>query len=320
MTINHSKLGTMAALAAIKKKSGFKNIDNHKEINSEKSAVSNNEIIEINPDYICNWHFHDRQSFELGDIKELSEDLKNNGQQQPIIVRPYKDNKFKYEVIAGERRWRAAKLAQISVLAVVKNLSEEEAAFCQISENSNRKSLSDFSIGINYKTLIEQGVVSQKQLEERLNKSKTSISELLSFSDLPKEIIAAINDMSKVSARTSATIRAYINKNKKFKQLIINLAPQIRKGLGATKLHKLLRTEEEEKTPNKKNKLKKSKEFKNQNGVLLFTSKQDNNSRSLVFNKNILKKINFDNLEEKIKEFLETQLQNLVRSCEQKNK
>jgi len=296
MTVNHSKRGTMAALQMIRKKSGIKSVDDYK----DHTTANSNEIIAINPEEACNWSLHDRQPFELGNIEELSEDLKNNGQQQPAIVRFYNGKDFKYEIIAGERRWHAAKLAKIPLLVIVKSLTEEEAAFCQISENSNRNELSDYSRGINYKKLIEQGIVSQKQLEQKLNKSKASVSELLSFADIPQEVISAIGDMSKVTSRTSATIRAYINKGEEFKNIIIQLAPRIKAGIGAAKLQQLIKTAME--YPQKVGKkIVKSKEVISVEGTKLFTSVKNHNSLLLTFDKDILDKINLSEIEEIIK-------------------
>ncbi len=99
--------------------------------------------------------------------------MKTNGQAQPCLVRPISHSPvFDYELIVGERRWRAAKIAEIDLLVMVDNLTDGQAAAIQIAENSNRKDLSDFSKGMNYSRLIDNGILTQKDLEQVLGKNK----------------------------------------------------------------------------------------------------------------------------------------------------
>src|ERR1700677_454973 len=100
----------------------------------EKNSIE--AIIKIDPIQIMNWENNDRPENELGDIDAFAKELAEVGQQVPCIVRKKDD---KYELIAGERRWRAALKARILLKVIVQNLTDQEATICQIAENTNRK-------------------------------------------------------------------------------------------------------------------------------------------------------------------------------------
>ena len=81
----------------------------------------------------------------------MAEEFLSIGQQIPCIVRKITDSvDFQYELIAGERRWRAAQKANVLLKVLIRNLSDNEAALVQISENSNRSALSDYAKGMSY--------------------------------------------------------------------------------------------------------------------------------------------------------------------------
>ena len=98
--------------------------------------MDSHEVVELNPDDCVLWDYVDRQDFEMGDIKALGLDIKKNGQIQPIIVRYNGDH---YEIIAGQRRWRACHYMNIPVEAIITDLSDEEALFVQSSENLKKE-------------------------------------------------------------------------------------------------------------------------------------------------------------------------------------
>lgn len=269
----------------------------------------NELILKIDPKLIKNWKHHDRNEFELGDIDALSEDLLTNGQQQPIIIRTINNNDYKYEVIAGERRWRACINASIKVTAIVKTLSDAEAAACQISENANRKNISFYSMGMNYSELIKEKVVTRAELQKILKKPRSTIDELLSFAGVPNEVWSAIKDMSKVSSVTASRIRSLCNKDPNNIKKIIHIATAIREGAGARKIEALINKDS-------------GKEQNNQNAVIvrssdkrhIFTWKRDSNKNtSISFPMDIRKAINFKEIEETLKKAIETQLENLKK-------
>ncbi|OAI45985.1 hypothetical protein AYO45_01885 [Gammaproteobacteria bacterium SCGC AG-212-F23] len=263
----------------------------------------------VNPHKICNWKYKDRSPVDRGDIEALSKSLKENGQAQPCIVRPLVDNeKYDYELVIGERRHLAATLAGIDLLVIIENLSDTEAAIKQIIENQNRKDLSEYSIGMSYAKLIENNVITAKDLEERLSQTKLQINRLLSFSKVPKEIWDAIEDPSRVSARTATELRALSNKGSEYIDAIITLAKKIKTGkIGGTNLPK----EVEQLIKGDSETTSSAIEIKSNNGRHLFTWRRDSNNQiSISFPKDIRDIMNKTKLEESIKKEIEIQLNN----------
>jgi ParB family chromosome partitioning protein len=195
----------------------------------------------ISPHIIKNWEMHDRPESELGDIDSLARDFLEIGQHQPCIVRPIKDKQFQYELIAGERRWRAAIKAEVDLKVIVKNISDQEAALIQSSENINRKDLSDYAKGMSYSRLLEKGILCQTDLVEKLNISKQNISRYLSFSKIPSEVSEKIQDFSKISAGTAEKIKQLCDKGNLYIKAIIHYSSLLREGkIGHNKLTTLV--------------------------------------------------------------------------------
>lgn len=276
---------------------------------------SSETILEISCDNIKNWEFHDRPENELGDIESLANEFKEIGQQQPCIVRLLNKDLNLYELIVGERRWRAAQLAKVKLKVIVKDLSDSEAAIIQASENHNRKDLSDYARGISYFHLIEKGIITQKELSEKLNISKQQISRLLSFSKIPHKITSKIQDFSKISARTAEEIKQLSNKGDDYIEAILSLCDRLQTGeIGREKLQLLV-----EKTVNKNMKFAiNNHKVYSKNGRHLFTWRQDNNNcPSIHFPKDMASLIDKKNLDPdfittKFVEFLEDYLMNVI--------
>jgi len=207
----------------------------------EELKKSPSEIISIDPDLCVNWFYSDRNEFELGDIQELAEDIKRNGQLQPAIVRKVEslDINNKYEVIAGERRWRACSIAGLGLKAIVTDANDAECLVIQTSENK-KESLSSYSLAKVYSKIMEDKKISQNNLSELLGIPKASLSNLLSFNKVPEEIWDEVKDMSQVSPKTAAFIVAHTNKGKEYTKAIKSLASHIREGRGVRFLEKCL--------------------------------------------------------------------------------
>lgn len=265
------------------------------------------EVLTVNPNRICNWQFHDRPPTELGDIDALANDLKLIGQQQPCIVRPYTENPdYDYEVIAGERRWRAASKAGIQLKVIVKPFSDNEAALSQAGENAQRKDLSDFAKGMSIAKFLESGVLTQSDLTKKLGLSKIQVNRLMSFSQVPEEIWEAVSDMSNVSARTATEIRALANKGKKNINALITLSPRIRSGkLGARNL----RQEVENLLTGETKRDGVTKKITNENGVHMYTLKVNpNNNLLLTIPSEVCDKLKLEELESLFSSYLSQQL------------
>ena len=251
------------------------------------SIVSHHKdmVIEIDPYVIKNWEFHDRPENELGDIDALAEEFLSMGQQIPCIVRKLpNDSNFQYELIAGERRWRAAQKAHLPLKVLVRNLSDNEAALVQISENSNRSALSDYAKGMSYEKLIEKKILSQSDLVDKLKISKQQVSRLLSFSKIPLQIQEALKDMTKISSGTAEQIKQLSIKGDKYIEGILKYAQQIAEGtIGKNKLTTLVN-----KYVNQVESIPSSEKIYSHNGRHLYTWRNDNNSiPSIHFPRNI---------------------------------
>ncbi len=150
-------------------------------ISTEKESV---EIVQIiNIDRIKLNENQPRKHFEYDKIKELSDSILNNGLLQPIII----DNNF--QIIAGERRWRACKLAKISEIPVIiKNLDAKESMEIALIENIQRSDLTVMEEARGFKYLVENFNYTAEKLAERLGKSRSHISNLLRLNNLPQSI------------------------------------------------------------------------------------------------------------------------------------
>ena len=242
---NKSLSGAMNVLKDLKTISDYTNTSqNTKEVISPNNNLSE-RIILIDTKYIRNWELKDRPQNELGDIDALANEFSEIGQQIPCIVRPLKDvPNYKYELIAGERRLRAAIIAKVQLKVLVKELSDSDAAIIQLSENNNRKNLSDYAKGINYSKIIEKGLITQTDLIKKIGLNKVAISRLLSFRNIPSSIVDSIGDMTRISARTASTIVSLSNKSSEHVICIINHSKLLKTGkVGHEKLKRLVELE-----------------------------------------------------------------------------
>ena len=149
-----------------------------------------------------------RRLFDKNSISELAESIKSKGLVQPILVRPSKSEVGEYEIIAGERRWRAAQIAQLHELpAVVKNLDDVEALEMAIIENVQRADLSPIEEATGYKKLMEQYSHTQEALAPIVGKSRSHIANIIRLLNLP----ASIQDMISQGIITSGHARAIMN-------------------------------------------------------------------------------------------------------------
>lgn len=207
---------------------------------AEKKDLTQNHsdetIKEIEPGDCINWQYADRQEFEMGDLQELAMNIAENGQVQPIVVRKKND---KYEVIAGERRWRACSLINKKVKVVIKKLTDEEAFLLQAAENM-KQDLSCYSKSISYQKILDSEKMTQRSLAKQLGISKSTLNNLLAFSLIPKELWDAVGDMRKVTVKTACYIKQLLNEEKVPLQELIVVANEIQKGAGSSKIRKLL--------------------------------------------------------------------------------
>ena len=135
-----------------------------------------------------------RKKFDEDALQELSESIKQYGILQPLLV---SDKKDYYEIVAGERRWRAAKLAGLKeVPVIVKDFSEQELVEISLIENIQREDLNPVEEAMAYKRLLEEFDLKQDEVAERVSKSRTAVTNsmrLLKLSERVQQMI--VDDM-----------------------------------------------------------------------------------------------------------------------------
>lgn len=134
-----------------------------------------------------------RKEFNDSSLAELSQSIAAHGVIQPIAVRSTGDGFYK--IIAGERRYRAAKMAGLSEIpAIVMELDEKTSAEVAIIENVQREDLNVIEEAAAYKTLIDEYKMTQEELSQRIGKSRSSIANILRILELPEELQTLLKD------------------------------------------------------------------------------------------------------------------------------
>ncbi len=130
-----------------------------------------------------------RQKFDEEQLEALSASIRENGILQPILVRRRGDQPGDYEIVAGERRWRAAQLAKLhEVPVVIRDLSDEKSLEIAIVENVQRQDLNALEEAEGYQRLIEEFRHSQSDIARALGKSRSHVANMVRLLSLPREV------------------------------------------------------------------------------------------------------------------------------------
>ncbi len=142
-----------------------------------------------------------RRDFDAEGLAELAASIKENGQNQPIVVRKFGS---KYQIVSGERRWRAcSKLPGQTVDAIVRDVSDIEMIYLCYSENSGRKKIYDYERSLTIKDLLEQGE-SVDNIVKRIGVHKADYYSISKFDNLDESVKAALDDFPKALGRAEA--------------------------------------------------------------------------------------------------------------------
>ena len=153
--------------------------------------------------------YQPRKTFDQNELEELAESIKVNGVLQPILVRPLTNNSKSYEIIAGERRWRASQIAKIHMVPViVRNFDDETAMGVAMIENLQRSDLNIIEEAEGYRTMMNNFQFTQEKLSDRIGKSRSHIANVLRILSLPKFVkrYVASGEISFGHARTMVTL------------------------------------------------------------------------------------------------------------------
>ena len=147
-----------------------------------------------------------RRVFDEEKIKILSESIKNYGVLQPIVLKP--DDKGKYMIIAGERRYRASKLARKSdIPAVIKDIPMKDIMEIALIENLQREELNPIEEALAYRSLIKNYEVTQEEISEAVGKSRPHITNTLRLLNLPQKIMDMIDQGQITAGHGKALLR-----------------------------------------------------------------------------------------------------------------
>ena len=206
------------------------NVDNLTNTNSK----NNLSIVPI--DYLSAGSWQVRKNFDKNELHSLSQSIKNNGIFQPIVVVSDKKNSGKYKIVAGERRWRAAQLANIHEVPIIlrDDLSSEKIVEISLLENLERTDLNPIEEAKGYQDLINEHNYTQEKVAKIFSKSRPYITNFLRLLTLQDEIKSYIVDR-KLSVGHARAIINCENSLEVARDII-------KKGLSVREVEKILKT------------------------------------------------------------------------------
>lgn len=156
------------------------------EVDEAKLDIDKNGILEVDINYIAPNEKQPRKNFDEEKLNALSQSIKENGLIQPILVT--KNGEY-YTIIAGERRWRAAKIAGLKKIPVIeKKLSDIEIMEISLIENLQREDLNPMEEAMAYKRLVEDFSLTQEEIAKRVGKSRPAIANSLRLLNLDSRV------------------------------------------------------------------------------------------------------------------------------------
>lgn len=181
---------------------------------------SGQEVVYLHLDDIIPNRFQPREVFDERALKELAASIKEHGVIQPIIVRQVNN---KYEIIAGERRYKASALAGMTKIpAIINNLDDKEAAKVALLENLQRKNLNPIEEARTYQKILELDQMTQETLAKTMGKSQSAVANKLRLLALPDEIQRALlkENISERHARTLLNLKNPEQQKEMLKRII----------------------------------------------------------------------------------------------------
>ncbi len=148
-----------------------------------------------------------RKNFAEKELKELADSIREKGLVQPLVVRPAKNAPGHYEIVAGERRWRAAQIASLRTIPVIiRSLSDQEALELAIIENVQRSDLNAIEEAGGYRELVERFGYTQEELGQIIGKSRSHLANTMRLLKLPESVQALVRDGSLSAGHARALI------------------------------------------------------------------------------------------------------------------
>ena|SRR5699024_1112473 len=164
------------------------------------------EVIQLPVEKIVPNRFQPREIFNEEKIKELAQTIHTHGMIQPIVVRKIEDEM--YELIAGERRWRAVQLLEWdSISSIIRDMNDTETASVALIENLQREELTVIEEASAYEQLLKLHSLTQEALAQRLGKSQSTIANKIRLLKLPEEVQQALLDKHITERHARALIK-----------------------------------------------------------------------------------------------------------------
>lgn len=186
--------------------------------NTENGAVTNLKISQIEPN-----KNQPRAAFADEAMQELADSIREHGVIQPLVVRPLEKNG--YQIVAGERRWRAARMAGLSEIpAIIRELDDHQTLEIAIIENLQREDLNPVELALGYKALMEQHQMTQEEVAAKLGKSRPVIANTVRLLALPETVLHHVRDGSISQGHAKALLALEDD------ELIEQVAQQVLKG------------------------------------------------------------------------------------------
>ena len=186
------------------------------------------KIMEIEPN-----REQPRKLFDDDALSELSESIAQHGVIQPLLVRPLKDGG--YQLVAGERRWRAARMAGLTeVPVVIKELTDSETVELAMVENLQREDLNPLEEALGYKYMMEKLSITQEEAAQKVGKSRPAVANALRLLNLPESVLSYV-ESRQVSPGHARALLAFENEDKMLE--ICKLI--IKNGLSVREIEKL---------------------------------------------------------------------------------
>lgn len=149
--------------------------------------AADSELVQLATNKIQPGQYQPRRDMDQQALEELASSIRAQGIMQPIVVRPVGEGK--YEIIAGERRWRAAKLLELpTVPVIIRQVADEAAIAMALIENIQREDLNPLEEAMALQRLQQQYELTQQQLADAVGKSRTTVTNLLRLVNLPEEV------------------------------------------------------------------------------------------------------------------------------------
>lgn len=169
-----------------------------------ETPSSDNGVAEIDVTVIVPNPYQPRKDFKEGSLQELVQSIKEHGVVQPVVVTRHKD---KYQLVVGERRWRAAMEAGLTTIpAIVKELSKKEKMEIALVENLQREDLNPIEEAEGYNLLIGEFRLTQEELSQRIGKSRPYVTNIVRLLNLPLRIKELVLDGSLTAGHARALL------------------------------------------------------------------------------------------------------------------